>query len=98
MHYYLDTHDRANGTFPANIDAEQLRSFFADYAEACRAENVLLLRLHVSLEEGRAFCFTAAPDAAAVRRAHDRVGLPFDGITEVTTITPADLYLSAPLS
>jgi hypothetical protein len=98
MRYYLDTHDRANGTFPAEITAEQLRGFFTSYEQACRDEGVILVRLHVSLEAGRAFCLTLAPDPDAVRRAHERVGLPFDGITEVSTISPADLYLPAPVA
>ncbi len=91
--YFIDTHDRKNGTFPAKISKEELAGFFAKYEAACREEGVTLLRLHVSLEEGKAYCFTTAKSADAVKRAHERVGLPFDGITEVTTITPADLYL-----
>lgn len=31
-----------------------------------------------------------APDA--VRRAHERVGLPYDATTEVTTATPGDMF------
>jgi hypothetical protein len=33
-----------------------------------------------------------APDADAVRRAHEKVGLPFDKIAEVTTATPGDTF------
>jgi hypothetical protein len=33
-----------------------------------------------------------APSAEAVRRAHERVGLPFDDITEVVTSTPGDIF------
>jgi hypothetical protein len=36
-----------------------------------------------------------APSADAVRRAHERVGLPFDEITEVVTSTPSDLFFAA---
>ena len=36
-----------------------------------------------------------APDADAVRRAHERVGLAFDSITEVVTSTPGDLFFAA---
>lgn len=96
MRYFVDTHDRAAGTFPSGIDAEQFRSFFATFAQACQAEGVVIVRLHVNLEAGRAYCLTMAPDAEAVRRAHERVGLPFDEITEVMTATPADLFLPAP--
>lgn len=92
MPYFVDTHDQADGTFPAGIGPEEFRSFFAAFEQACRAEGVTILRLHVGLEAGRAYCFTAAPDADAVRRAHERVGLPFDEITEVTTVGPDDLF------
>lgn len=91
--YFIDVHDRKNGTFPAKISKEELAGFFAKYEAACREEGVTLLRLHVSLEEGRAYCLTAARSAEAVKKAHERVGLPFDGITEVSTVTPGDLYL-----
>jgi hypothetical protein len=47
------------------------------------------------MREGRAFCYNLAPDADAVRRAHERVGLPFDSITEVTTMTPGDMLLAS---
>lgn len=96
MRYFVDTHDQANGTFPTGLGAEQLREFVAGFGQACQAEGVVILRLHVSLETGRAWCFTMAEDAQAVRRAHERVGLPFDDITEVSTVTPADLFLAAP--
>jgi hypothetical protein len=89
---FIDVHDRGNTTFPAKITREEFAGFFAKYEAACREEGVILLRIHVSLEEGRAYCFTAAPSADAVRRAHERVGLPYDGITEVATVTPADMF------
>jgi Protein of unknown function (DUF4242) len=95
MRYFVDTHDQANGTFPQGLGPEQLREFSAGFAQACQDEGVVILRLHVNLEAGRAFCFTMAEDAGAVRRAHERVGLPFDDITEVSTVTPADLFLAA---
>jgi hypothetical protein len=94
MRYFIDTHDQVNGTFPAGLGSEQLRDFVAGFEQACQQEGVLILRLHVSLELGRSYCFTAASDADAVRRAHERVGLPFDDITEVSTVTPADLFLA----
>jgi hypothetical protein len=96
MRYFIDTHDAATGTFPGGIGSEQFREFFATFDQACRAEGVTILRLHVGLEAGRAYCFTMAPDADAVRRAHERVGLPFDEITEVTTASPDDLFLATP--
>lgn len=92
MRFFIDTHDRSRQTFPPQLSAEQFQGFFAAYEEACRAEGVIPLRTHVGLEAGRAFCFNMAPDADAVKRAHERVGLPFDSITEVSTATPGDLF------
>ncbi|HTY98727.1 MAG TPA: DUF4242 domain-containing protein [Rhodocyclaceae bacterium] len=92
LRYFIDTHDVANGTFPAGLTPEQFEGFFAKFEAACAAEDVVLVRVHVGYQEGRAFCLTMAPDAAAVERAHQRVGLPFDGITEVKTATPADSF------
>ncbi len=92
MRYFVDAHDRGNRTFPAQISKEDFAKFAVAFEEACRAEGVVLLRVHTSLEAGRAWCLTAAPSADAVRRAHERVGLPFDVITEVSTVTPGDLF------
>jgi hypothetical protein len=92
MRLFLDTHDRTKKTFPEKLSAEDFEKFFALYEKACYEENVVILRTHVSFEEGRAFCLNMATDAEAVRRAHERVGLPFDSIVEVTTATPGDMF------
>lgn len=92
MRFFVDTHDKSNQSFPENLTPEQFEQFFEQYERACRDENVIILRLHVGYQEGRAFCFTMATDAEAVRRAHERVGLPFDSITEVATATPGDTF------
>ena len=89
---FIDTHDREHQTFPPQLSTAEFEAFFAQYEAACTAEGVIPLRLHVGLEQGRAFCFTMAPDEDAVRRAHARMGLPFDSITEVRTATPGDLF------
>jgi hypothetical protein len=89
LRLFIDTHDHAKGSLPEGLDAEQLRQFLPQYEAACRTEGVVLLKVAVGLPEGRAFCMTLAPDAEAVKRAHARVGLPFDSITEVTTAGPA---------
>lgn len=94
MKFFVDSHDVRNGTFPAEIDAAGFAAFHVKYEEACRAEGVVSLRIHVGFERGRAFCFNMAPDADAVRRVHQRVGLPFDDITEVVTSTPGDLFFT----
>lgn len=92
MKFFVDTHDKRNGTFPPGLTREELAAFFQRYEAACREEGVVVLRLHAGLEDGRGFCFNMAPDVDAVRRAHERVGLPYDAITEVTTLTPGDLF------
>lgn len=95
MKIFMDTHDRADGTFPVGLTAEQFSAFFAGYQEACLAEGVVLLKVDVGLEAGRAFCLSMAPDAEAVRRAHDRVGLPYASITEVRVATPGSVFFKA---
>ena len=94
MRYFLDTHDRARGTFPAQLCPEEFEVFFAQYEAACQAEGVIPLRTHVGFAEGRAFCLNLAPDAESVRRAHERVGPPYDDISEITTATPGDTFFS----
>jgi len=92
MRFFLDTHDRTRQTFPEKLSVEDFEKFYALYETACREEDVVPIRLHVSYQDGRAFCLNMAADAEAVRRAHERVGLPFDSITEVTTATPGDTF------
>jgi hypothetical protein len=92
MKFFIDTHAVSSNSFPKGLTPEQFEAFFAKYEQACYAENVVPLRVHVGYAEGRAFCFTMAPNAEAVQRAHEKVGLPFDSITEVTTATPGDTF------
>lgn len=91
MKFYLDTHDHRSKTFPAGISKDQFATFFALYEKNSREEGNVVLRAHVGLEDGRAYCFNMAPSAEHVRRAHERAGLPFETITEVATATPGDL-------
>lgn len=92
MRFFLDTHDRTRKTFPEKLSPEEFEKFFALYEQACYEENVVPIRTHVSYESGRAFCLNMAADADAVRRAHERIGLPFDSIVEVTTASPGDTF------
>lgn len=92
MRFFIDTHDQRSKSFPGGITKEQFADFFSTYEKAARDEGVVVLRVHVGFEEGRAFCFTMAPTAEHVRKAHERAGLPFDSITEVLTATPGDLF------
>lgn len=92
MRFFVDTHDRSRQTFPDKLTPAEFEVFYTKYEQACLEEGVVPLRVHVGYAEGRAFCFNMATDAAAVRRAHEKVGLPFDSITEVTTATPGDMF------
>lgn len=92
MRFFLDTHNRTNKTFPDKISSEEFEGFFALYEKACYEEGVVPIRVHVGFEDGQAFCLNMAEDAEAVKRAHDKVGLPFDTIIEVTTATPGDTF------
>lgn len=96
MRFFIDTHDRKSKTFPDKLTPEEFEGFFALYEKACYAEGVVPVRLHVGYDDGRAFCLNMAPDAEAVKRAHDRVGLPYDSITEVKTATPGDSFFRRP--
>jgi hypothetical protein len=92
MKFFVDTHDQRSGTFPGELSKEQFAAFFSAYEKACRDEGSVVLRAHVGLEAGRAYCFNMAPSAAHVKRAHEKAGLPFEAITEVVTATPGDLF------
>jgi superfamily I DNA/RNA helicase len=94
LRLFLDTHHRANQTFPAQLDAAAFAGFYAQYQAACAAENVVPLQTFLSYADGQAFCLNLAPDADAIRRAHARVGLPFDGVTEVQIATPQHAFQS----
>lgn len=96
LKFFMDTHDRANETFPAKITPIKFEGFYTKYEKACYEEGVIPVRLHVGYNEGRAFCLTMAPDIEAVKRAHDRVGLPYDTITEIATATPGDTFFRRP--
>lgn len=96
LRYFLDTHDRAAGSFPERLSPADFEVFFAQYTAACQAEGVIPLTTHIGYADGRAFCLNLAPDADAVRRAHQRVGLPFDSITEVALASPGDTFFRRP--
>jgi hypothetical protein len=96
MRLFVETHDRKLKTFPDQLTPTDFEGVFALYEKACYAEGVVPLRLRVGYEDGRAFCLNMAPDAEAVKRAYDRVGLPFDSITEVVTATPGHTFFRRP--
>jgi hypothetical protein len=92
MRFFIDTHDRVTGTFPEQLSVDDFKGFYAQYEAACQEEGVVPLSTHVGFADGRAFCLNLAPDAEAVRRVHQKVGLPYDSITEVTSATPGDMF------
>ncbi len=94
MKFFIDTHDAANGTFP-QASPRSNSPHFTQNTRRLAARRRISLRVHAGFADGRAYCFTMAPDADAVRRAHERVGLRFDSITEVVTSTPGDLFFAA---
>jgi len=95
MKLFLDTHNVETKTFPDSISLDQFSGFYEEYKTACAEEGDVPLKIFAGVEAGRAFCLTLAEDSEAVARAHDRVGLPFDSITEVKSVTPGDLFFAA---
>ena len=93
---FIDTHNRESGTFPQQISPSEFAEFYAGYRQACSEEEVIPLKIFSDIEQGKAFCLTLAKNVEAVKRAHERVGLPFDSISEVKSISPKDLYLEIP--
>ncbi len=92
MKYFVDVHDLATGTFPeGETTPDGFVERFSVFDESANSEGVTALRVHVNIEEGKAFCFTRGEDAEAVRRAHEKIDFPFESITEVMTVTGGDL-------
>ena len=97
MKYFIDTHDKTKGSFPAEELTEA--EFFAQFdalEEAAPRFGVGAHAAHINLKEGKAFCLMSGPDEEAVRKAHEAVHLPFDSITEVRQVTGADLRVVLP--
>jgi hypothetical protein len=97
MKYFIDTHDKTKGSFPTGELSEE--EFFAqfDALEAAAPRfGVGAHAAHVSLKEGKAFCFMCGPDEESVRKAHEAVNLPYDSITEVKRVSGADMRISVP--
>ena len=96
MKYFLDTHDRAKGTFPdGDITEEQFFANFDALDEAGRKYGVTALAAHVDLEGGKAWCFMSGPDMLSVRLAHQDVNFPFDSIQEVRRVSAGDMRIPA---
>jgi len=92
MKYFIDTHDKTKGSFPATVLSEE--QFLAQFDALERAGEPLHVvghAAHVNLAEGKAFCFMSGPDEEAIRQAHAAIQLPYDSITEVRRVTGADM-------
>jgi hypothetical protein len=94
MKLYMDTHDKKDGSFPASITSEQLNKFYVGYAKACAEEGVVIVRTYVSQTDGKAYCLNMATSISAIKRAHEKAGLPYNAISEVNGVAPTDLLLN----
>ena len=92
MKYFIDTHDKAKGSFPAQVlTEEQFLAQFDMLEKAGEELRVIGHAAHVNLAEGKAFCFMSGPDEESIRKAHAAINLPYDSITEVKRVTGADM-------
>jgi len=92
MKYFIDTHNKDKGTFPpVELTEEQFFAQFDLLDEAGREFGVVAHVAHVSLAEGKTFCFMSGPDEEAIRKAHAAIDFPYDSITEVRRVTGSDM-------
>ena len=91
MKYFIDTHDNSKGSWPTEVSEAEFVELYSGFEAACEAEGGADLGAHVNVAERKAYCFTKGPDADAIRRAHEKLGFPFDSITEVRRVTGVDL-------
>jgi len=92
--YFIDTHDKNKGSFPAQeLSEEQFFEQFDALEEAAAKFGAFGHAAHVNLTEGKAFCFMSGPDEEAIRKAHAAINLPYDSITEVRRVTGADMRI-----
>jgi hypothetical protein len=96
--YFIDTHDKNKGSFPAQeLSEEQFFEQFDALEEAAKEFGAFGHAAHVNLKEGKAFCFMSGPDEESIRKAHAAINLPYDSITEVRRVTGADMRIAQPL-
>jgi hypothetical protein len=70
MKYFIDTHDKNKGSFPAQqLTEEQFFEQFAALEEAAKNLGVFGHAAHVNLKEGKAFCFMSGPNEESIRMA-----------------------------
>jgi len=81
MKYFIDTHDRTKGSWPAEgVSEAEFLEIYSQFEAACESVGGTDLGAHVNVAEGKAYCFTKGPDAEAIRRAHEKLHLWFDSI------------------
>ena len=91
MKFFMDTHDKTKGTFPAKAISEQ--DFFDNFdalEKAAEDFRAVGHAAHVNLEEGKAFCLMSGPDKESIRKAHEAINFPYDSITKIKRVTGAD--------
>lgn len=92
MKYFIDTHDKAKGSFPTQeLTEEQFFEQFDSLEKAAVQFQVVGHAAHVNLKEGKAYCFMSGPDEQSIAKAHAAINLPYDSITEVRRVTGADM-------
>jgi hypothetical protein len=92
MKYFMDTHDKAKGTFPTQVISQRdFLGHFKAIEKAAEGFHVVAHAAHVNLEEGKAFCLMSGPDEESIRKTHEAINLPYDSITEIRRVTGADL-------
>jgi hypothetical protein len=94
MKYFIDTHDKTKGSFPAEeLTEQQFFDQFDALEKAAAQFHVVGHAAHVNLADGKAFCFMSGPDEESIRKAHAAINLPYDSITEVKRVTGADMRI-----
>ena len=92
MKYFMDTHDRAKGSWPEqDLSETEFLRIYDEFGKALEEQGGHDLAAHVNVKGCRAFCFTYGPDEDAIRRAHEKLNFPYDSITEVRRVTGVDL-------
>ena len=79
MKYFIDTHDKTKGSFPKEELTEQ--QFFDNFDALDKAADQFGAfghAAHVSLKEGKAFCFMSGPDEDSIRKAHAAINFPYE--------------------
>jgi hypothetical protein len=90
--YFIDTHDKNKGSFPKQeLSEEEFLAQFDALEQAAERFGVFGHAAHVSLREGKAFCFMSGPDEESIRKTHAAIDLPYDSITEVRRVTGSDM-------